>query len=297
MAAPPRGGYTLRMILPALLTAALATPCPTLPAAWEAIARPFPGRVGVAAMCLETGQSFSRRGGEAFYTQSVYKLPISMAALDLAAKQRWKLDQPIRVFRQDVVPGTFPSRARDAFKAGKPDVPLQDLVRTAISQSDNTASDVLLRLAGGPKAVNAYVSGLDLTGVKVGTPIGAFVPARNTITPNAAVTLLGTLWRGRGVTPEGRALLLDAMAKCETGPGRLKAGLPKGAALAHKTGTAGTYGGVTLATNDVGIVTLPDGRHLAIAAFVADARATEPASERIIARLARAAWDCWTVRK
>jgi beta-lactamase class A len=84
------------------------------------------------------------------------------------------------------------------------------------------------------------------------------------------------------------------MAACKTGPGRLKAGLPAGTAIAHKTGTSGTWGGVTAGTNDVGIVTLPDGKHVAIAAFVADAKASEPACERTIARLARAAWTCFT---
>ncbi len=279
------------------LLAALATPCPDLPAAWAAIARPFPGRVGAAVVCLETGAGASRRGGEAFRAQSIYKIPIAMAALRAAEGRRWPLGHPVKVTAADVVQGPFASPARDAWRTGRPDVPLDDLVRHAISVSDNTASDVLLRLAGGPAGVNAYTARLGLRGVVVATPLARFEPDRNTITPDAAAALLGKLWRGEGISPAGRTLLLDAMARCKTGPARIKGLLPPGTPVAHKTGTSGTWGGLTLATNDVGIVTLPDGRHLAVATFIADARADEPACERAIARMARAAWECWSGKR
>ena len=43
--------------------------------------------------------------------------------------------------------------------------------------------------------------------------------------------------------------------------------------------------------NDIGIITLPDGRHLAVAAFVSDSAANDDTRDAIIARLAKAAWD------
>jgi beta-lactamase class A len=72
--------------------------------------------------------------------------------------------------------------------------------------------------------------------------------------------------------------------------------LPESAEVAHKTGTSGTVRGFTAATNDVGIVKLPDGRHLAIAVFVSDSRAPIEGREGAIARIARAAWD-WALAK
>jgi beta-lactamase class A len=74
---------------------------------------------------------------------------------------------------------------------------------------------------------------------------------------------------------------------------RLKGMLPAGTPVAHKTGTGGTRDGVTSATNDVGIITLPNGKHIAIAAFVGDSRADEKTREAVIARAAKAAWDTW----
>ena len=82
-----------------------------------------------------------------------------------------------------------------------------------------------------------------------------------------------------------------ALARVATGPHRLKAGLPEGAALAHKTGTSRTVDGVTDATNDVGLFTVPDGRRVAIAAFVHASPANEVTREATIAALARLAYE------
>jgi beta-lactamase class A len=277
----------------AAAAASAPTPVPPLQASLQAIARSVDGRVGCAVMLLETGEHAAIRGDEAFPTQSVYKIPIAMAAMTEATRAGRPLAAKVRVLASDVVAGPYPSPTRALFRRGVVDVPLRDLVRHAIAQSDNTASDALLRLAGGPKAVNAYMAGIGITGFAVATPIGSFVPHRNTATPRATVSLLAKLHAGGPVTAEARGTLLEAMAACETGPARLPALLPRGTAVAHKTGTAGTYGGVTPATNDVGYLTLPDGRHVAIAAFLADSRADEAARDRTIARLAKAAWDTW----
>jgi beta-lactamase class A len=78
-----------------------------------------------------------------------------------------------------------------------------------------------------------------------------------------------------------------------TGPRRIRGDLPPGTVVAHKTGSSGTERGVAAATNDLGIVTLPDGRHLAIAVFLTDSRADDAARDRTIARVARTAWETW----
>jgi beta-lactamase class A len=70
--------------------------------------------------------------------------------------------------------------------------------------------------------------------------------------------------------------------------------LPDGTVIAHKTGTSRTVDGVTAATNDVGLVTLPNGRHLEIAVFVSDSQADDATREQVIAKIARAAWDRWS---
>jgi beta-lactamase class A len=83
------------------------------------------------------------------------------------------------------------------------------------------------------------------------------------------------------------------MAESTPGAKRLKGQLPAGTIVAHKTGTSGTQNGITAATNDIGIITLPNGKHLAIAVFVSDSPADETAREEVIAKIAKAAWDAY----
>ena len=108
------------------------------------------------------------------------------------------------------------------------------------------------------------------------------------------VVLLRALHEGRGLSEPSRALLLRLMTQTPTGSRRIKGLLPVGTVVAHKTGTSGTVKGLTPATNDVGLVTLPNGRHLAVAVFVSDSMANDSAREKVIARVARAAWDYWS---
>ncbi len=84
------------------------------------------------------------------------------------------------------------------------------------------------------------------------------------------------------------------MTQTPTGLKRIKGLLPTGTVVAHKTGTSRTVNGRTAATNDVGLITLPNGRHLAVAVFVSDSRADDATREEVIARVARAAWDAWS---
>lgn len=280
--------------LGAIATLTAAAPAPGLEARLEAIAKAAGGRVGAAMTLIETGRQVGWRTDERFPAQSVYKLPIAIAALAEAERRKQPLDAPVEVIAADLVPGPYPSPVRAAYQQGRRRFPLRELVHQAIAVSDNTASDALLRLAGGPAAVNAHMHAIGLTGITVATPIRHFEPEQNTATPRAVMTLLVRLHRGQGVSAESRAVILEAMRACTTSPGRLKGLLPKGAVVAHKTGTSGTYGGVTLATNDVGLITLPDGRHVAIAVFLKNARVGEARRDRTIAEVARAAWDAWS---
>ena len=165
-----------------------------------------------------------------------------------------------------------------------------------MAESDGTASDVLLRLAGGPRRVTAFVEGFGVRGVRIVTSEaemarGPRVQYRNWAQPEEAVALLRAFHQGRGLSGPSRELLRGWMISTGTGMKRLRGLLPPGTEVAHKTGTSGTVGGRTAATNDIGIMALPDGRHLAIAVFVSDSRAGTEAREGVIAKIARAAWD------
>lgn len=265
----------------------------------ESLARPARGRVGVGIELLETGERYALHGGERFPMQSAYKLPIGMAVLHAVDEGRLALDRKVRVTKADLVPEPLGSPLREAHPQGEVDLTVDALMDLMMTRSDGTASDVLLRLVGGPERVTAYLRTLGVDGVVVATSElemsrGEEVQYRNWATPDSMLVLLRAVQEGRGLSKASRARLLALMTGSLTGVHRLKGRLPAGTVVAHKTGTSRTVGGLTRATNDVGIVTLPDGRHVAIAVFVSDSPADEATREGVIAAVAREAWDWWT---
>jgi beta-lactamase class A len=249
----------------------------------------------MTATVLESGESVSLNGNQRFPMQSVYKLPIAMAVLNQVDQGNLTLDQKIQIEANDIVQG---SQVLDENSQGK-EFSLSELLQYMVSRSDNTACDVLLRLIGEPQRVTEYLSSLGIHDIVVANTEKELaqdpaVQYRNSTTPDAAVVLLRTLHEGRGLSKSSQALLLQWMTETQTGLKRIKGLLPEGTVVAHKTGTSSTENGVTAATNDVGLVTLPSGQHLAIAVFISDSQATDVIREEVIAKAARAAWDEWS---
>ena len=228
--------------------------------------------------------------------QSVFKFPLAMAALHRVEGGEFTLDQPIRFLPGDRILPHTSSPLQDKYPEAGVDVPLRELLRLAVSFSDNAAADVVLRILGGPAAVDAYLRSIGIPGFhleddEAANSRDAALQYRNWFEPAAAVRLLQLLNRNSPLTPEHTSLLLRWMEDSPTGPHRLKGQLPAGTTVMHKTGTSGIDAGLAHATNDIGLVTLPDGRRLAIAVFVTDSTADEATREAVIARIARAAYD------
>ncbi|MEP6636187.1 MAG: class A beta-lactamase [Acidobacteriota bacterium] len=256
------------------------------------------GPVGAAVMEVESGALVALNGKQHFPMQSVYKLPIGMAVLHQIDNGFLTLDQIVKVKPGDLVPPALRSPLRDSHPKGA-DVSARELLTLMMVDSDGSASDVLLKLVGGPEPVMKYLAESGISDIVVATSEMEMsrdqqTQYKNWSTPGAMVGLLKLLQEGRVLKPESRTLLLDWMTKTPTFPGRLKGLLPAGTVVAHKTGSSGTRGGMTRATNDVGLISLPNGHHLAVAVFVSDTKVNEETREAVIAKIARAAWDCWT---
>jgi beta-lactamase class A len=282
-----------------LLAAAMVQPS-GLRAQIEQISRASGGRVGAAIMVVETGETVAFHGGQRFPMQSVYKFPIGMAVLHDVDAGRLSLEQRVRVEESDLLPAPAHSPIRDQYPHGGADLSLRELMRFMITESDGTASDVLLRLTGGPPRVSAYLGELGVKEIVVATSEKEMgrsqnVQYRNWASPIGMVSLLRAFHEGRGLSAPSRTFLLELMTQTAIGAHRIKGLLPSGTVVAHKTGTSGTNRGLTRATNDVGLITLPDGRHLAVAVFVSDSTANDEVREGVIAKIARAAWD-WSQR-
>lgn len=255
------------------------------------------GLVGAGVMLLETGESAYLNQNGQFPMQSVYKLPIAMAAMRQIDNGKLTLEQKIRVEKEDFVRKGMHSPLRDKNPNGT-ETSVAELMRLSVSESDGTASDVLFRLAGGAESIQKFLEEIGVKEVNVintEKEIGRDweTQYRNWASPEGAISLLRALHEVRGLSEQGREFILKISKETVTGPKRIKGLLPKETTVAHKTGTGGTRDGVTGATNDIGIITLPNGNHLAVAVFVSDSPADIATRERVMAEIAKLAWDEW----
>ena len=279
----------------------------SLQAEVAAIAKDAQGTVSVSCMLPGTKLNCDFNSHNHPPMQSMYKYPLALTALHLAEtgkllpNQRLgesmdvTLDRTVRFLPTDIIPGSY-SPLTDRYPKANVDVTLRELVRLAVGQSDNGAEEVLIRLVGGPPVVQSYIRSLGISAFHLvyserDLDRNENLQYQDWIEPAAAAQLLERLVNNPPISPVANDFLLQTMTDAVTGPGRLRAGLPPDTVLAHKTGSSGTHEGITAATNDIGLITLPDGRRLAIAVFVTDSRADEDTREGVIARIGRAAYD------
>jgi beta-lactamase class A len=261
----------------------------------QAIAREAHGKVSVACSLPGSALNCDLDPNAQPPMQSVFKLPLAVTVLHQIEQGTFSLDQPVRFLPQDrILPHVY-SPLQDQYPDAGVDIPLRELLRLSVSLSDNVAADILLRLVNGPKTVNTYIAALRISGFHLQDSEAVLhheVPAqyRNWFAPAGAVQLLRTIRDNSPLTPEHTDLLVGWMTPALRTK-RLEANLPAGTRVAHKAGTSDVDHGLAHATNDIGLIPLPDGRRIAIAVFVTDSTADEATREQVIARIARAAYD------
>lgn len=287
------------------------------------------GVLGVTAIHVESGKQFSQNNLVRFPMASSYKIPIAIQLLTRVDSGKYTLDQLVEVTKADLHPGSGMISERFNWpNSVTPGVALsvRSLLELMLLISDNSATDICLRLAGGPSAVNACMKRLGVNGLNVDRPTSYLIAdwlgvamdprqpwstsrfdsiaktlteenmkvssnvfdsdGRDTSTPEAMSSLLMKLYTQPILKSETKTLLLDVMRRCETGLTRLKGVLPPNTEVMHKTGTIG------MTANDVGIMTLPgDAGHMVISVFTKSSEKPLPERERAIAEVARALHD------
>jgi len=268
---------------------------------FQTIIRSVKADVGVAVLGLEDRDTLSFNGQRHYPMQSVYKLHLAMAILDQVDKRKLSLDQKIKITKVDLLPDTH-SPLRDKYPDGAV-MPLSEVLKYTVSQSDNNGCDILFRLVGGTKKVEDYIYGLGVNGISIKATEEEMhkewnVQFTNWSTPLAVVQLLDIFYQQKNLSKTSTEFLRKILIETATGPKRIKGRLPSGTIAAHKTGFSGTNeSGVTAATNDVGIVTLPNGKHFAIAVFVSNATESVENLDGVIAGLSKATWDYFCTKK
>lgn len=268
----------------------------------ENIIKVADGKIGVAVLHLESGDSLLINNDYHYPMQSVYKFPLGMAVLSEVDKGNLTIEQIVHINKEDLLPKTW-SPIRNKYPEGNIDLTVAELISFTVSQSDNNGCDILFRLLGGPAQVNQYIHDIGVRDIEIAATEEEMhsnwdVQFTNWCKPSAMLQLLKIFWQKNALSEKSSGLLWKFMVETSTGPKRIKGLLPEGTIVAHKTGSSGTNEkGIAAATNDAGIVTLPDGNHFAIVVFVSNSSADDEAREKVIAEISKAAWDFYTAGK
>jgi len=225
-----------------------------------------PGDYGFAAYDYATGEVVSFNGDKRFPMASTMKIAVAAAYLAEVDAGRRSLHETI---------------------AGATALTLMDRMMV---RSDNHATDLLIATLGGAGAVDRWVRGHGLNHLRIDRNIAELLAARRDLwdvrdssTPVGMLELLRLVDGDRALTPGSRAILLDMMRRCATGSNRIRGLMPRDAIVENKTGTLNRF------VSDVGFLTLPNGRRVAVA-FFARGGDNQPA---VIATAARAVYDAF----
>jgi len=296
----------------------------------QALGTSFKGEVGISIRDVDEGWVVAWAGDEPRPQQSVSKLWVAISIIDAVDRGQLSLTDPVTVTRSDLTVFHQPIRAligKDGYRTT-----VGELLRGAMTRSDNTCNDVLLWRVGGPAAINRMIASKGIAGIKFGPgerklqartaglewrPEWAggwgFLQARAAMTYEAranalqrylaapldgasanGITLgLSLLAQGKLLSASSTASLLALMRASKTGPLRLRSGLQQGWTLAHKTGTAQDLGNLGTGYNDVGLLVARDGHRYSVAVLIASTRQPIPVRMRLMGDVTRAVVAAW----
>jgi beta-lactamase class A len=251
------------------------------------------GRIGVAAIDLSTGEEVAILGDQPFPMASTSKIAIAATYLEGVDQGRWSLSSEfpllIPVASRPFSSAVAPVRRGEHMSA-------HQLIELMITRSSNTATDALLAAVGGPSAVNDWARRAGIQNFNLTRDIATLVrddgevnPAvridvRDSATPRDMVNLLAGLYQGKWLSASSRNVIIGAMERCRTGTSRIPGLMPGGVRVAHKTGT------LSNTASDIGIITGPDGRSIAVAIYVTG-QGGKANRDAKIATLARTLYD------
>lgn len=251
---------------------------------------------GIALYDFQTGDTLSFNGNKRFPMQSVYKFPIALATLNKVDEGYLNLSDSI------FIPGSLLqnrlwSPIREKYPQGNIRLPLSEIITYTVALSDNNGSDLLMEMAGGPDSVHTYIAGLNIKKISIRNyekdmQADWNIQFNNYATPLDIIELLKKFKAKEILKRDTHDFLWTVMENTSTGSFKKK--IPQFLKVIHKTGNSGFNSeGVSAATNDVGILVLPDERAIAFALFISNSTESNDTNYEVISDIAKAIYDCY----
>ncbi|RXM38313.1 hypothetical protein BOQ62_17200 [Chryseobacterium sp. CH21] len=252
--------------------------------------------VGVSVLGFENGFKYDKNADKKLPMQSVFKFHIAAAVLNVIDQGKLSLDQKIKLDQSNLLENTW-SPLRDKYPGGNVEVPLSEVIEYTVAKSDNNGCDILLKLLGGTQTVQKFMDSKGVKGFQIKYNEEAMhkdwnVQYENYSTTKSAVDALKKFYDGKLLSKKSTDYLMKVMWSTSTGLNKMVEQLPKNTPVAKKTGASGKNdAGLTGAENEIGIVTLPNGKHYALAVFVSNSTETDAINCRMISDISREVWE------
>lgn len=252
--------------------------------------------VGVSVLGFENGFKYDKNGDKKLPMQSVFKFHIAAAVLNAVDQGKLSLDKKIMLDPSNLLENTW-SPLRDKYPAGNVEIPLSEVIEYTVAKSDNNGCDILLKLLGGTQVVQKFMDSKGVKGFQIKYNEEDMhndwnVQYENYSTTKSAADVLKKLYDGKLLSKKSTDYLMKVMLSTSTGLNKMVEQLPKNTPVARKTGASGkNNAGLTGAENEIGIVTLPNGKHYALAVFVSNSMETDAVNCRMISDISKEVWE------
>jgi beta-lactamase class A len=240
------------------------------------------GRLGIYAINRANNQVILYRANERFPFCSTFKLMVAGAILHKSMAQPDLLQQKVTYNKKDLV--VYSPATEKHVKEG---MTVAQLCKAAMTLSDNTAANLLMKKSGGPQAINHFARTMGdnkFRLVRWEPELNSAIPGdlRDTTTPAAMARSLEKLALGKVLSPAQRQQLQAWLKANTTGNARIRAGVPAGWIVGDKTGTCG-YG----TTSDIGIIWPPNQAPIVVAIYLSQNNKNAKPRDDVIASASR----------
>lgn len=260
--------------------------------AFERIERESGGRLGVAVRDAQTGRKLAWRGDERFPMCSIFKFALAAQVLARVDARQERLDRRIAVLASDMIPYAPVTQPR----VGGDPMSIAELCEAAVTLSDNPAANLLLRSAGGPVALTAFLRNLgdDVTRLDRNEPtLNEAAPGdlRDTTSPHAIAQSMERIVVGTTLSSMSREQIVQWLLNNKTGDKKIRAGLPMSWRVGDKSG-AGSNG----TNNDIAVLWPPGRSPVFVAAFLTQTHADAAVRDQALAQVGALA-AAWVMKK
>lgn len=245
----------------------------------QALEKSSAGRLGLSAMDTDNEKRIQYRGEERFPAGCTAKVIGVAAMLQKSMQKPSILNKRVLYTKKDLVNHT-PITGKHV----KDGMSVKQLCAAAISHSDNTAMNLLVKELGGVEKMNQFSKSIGDKAFRQdhGWPEEALsspFDITDSTTPLAMEQSLRKILFGDTLAPKTRELLKNWLIANVTGDNRIRAGVPKDWIVGDKTGSGFHYG----TTNDIAVIWPPQCNPIVITIYYSANQKASPKREDILA--------------